>query len=202
MARRAGERARQGWDGLVWAEGIPGTLAGAAVGNAGAYGGDIAGTIERIEIVQPEGTLEAWTPEQMAYGYRDSILKGNDPTGAAILAVEFRLRRADPIRLRTELARIAAERKAKTPPGATCGSVFRNPAGESAGQLIDAAGCKGMRVGGAVVSEKHANYFLNEGGATATDLRRLIEAVRRRVRDQSGISLELEIQLVGFRSDG
>jgi UDP-N-acetylmuramate dehydrogenase len=98
-----------------------------------------------------------------------------------------------------ELQRISLERRSKTPAGASCGSVYRNPAGTSAGRLIEQAGCKGMRIGPAVVSTVHANYIVNEGGARARDVLELIDRIRERVRSDSGITLELEIQLVGFR---
>ncbi len=198
LAGMARESARLGFAGLEWAEGIPGTIAGAIVGNAGAYGGEIAQVLEWVDIQHPDGESERWPAARMAYGYRASALKGRDPSGPAILRAALRLRRDDPARLEREMRRIAEERRAKTPVGASCGSVFRNPPQASAGRLIEEAGCKGMRRGAAVVSERHANYIVNEGGATAADLRALIEEIQGRVRDASGISLELEIQLVGF----
>jgi UDP-N-acetylmuramate dehydrogenase len=197
LARLARETARSGWAGLEWAEGIPGTVAGAVVGNAGAYGGEVAGVLESLELVLPDGQVEIWQPDRMDYRYRDSILKGRDPSGPAVVAARFRLTRDDRGRLVAELERIATERKAKTPVGASCGSVFRNPPNDSAGRLIDQAGCKGLEVGPAIVSPLHANYIINRGGATARQVRELIEAVRSRVRDQFRVELELEIQLVG-----
>jgi UDP-N-acetylmuramate dehydrogenase len=198
LAGLARETARAGWAGLEWAEGIPGTVAGAVVGNAGAYGGEIASCLLDVEIVQPDGARETWPVSRMAYAYRASTLKGRDPAGPAIVAARFRLERGDPARMEAELVRISAERRAKTPVGASCGSVFRNPPGTSAGRLIEQAGCKGMRRGAAVVSAMHANYIINEGGATAREIRALIDAVRQRVRDHTGVDLNLEIQLVGF----
>ncbi|MBD3161823.1 MAG: UDP-N-acetylmuramate dehydrogenase [Candidatus Eisenbacteria bacterium] len=202
LAGLARSTARAGWRGLEWAEGIPGSVAGAVVGNAGAYGGTIAERIERVEIVQPDGTAETWEPERMRYAYRSSILKGRDPTGPAVVAAWFRLDADDPVRLEEEIGRIAAQRRAKTPVGASCGSVFRNPPGDAAGRLIEAAGCKEMREGGAVVSALHANYIVNEGEATARDVRRLIDRIRERVRSVHAIELDLEIQLVGFGPAG
>jgi UDP-N-acetylmuramate dehydrogenase len=198
LAGLARETARAGWSGLVWAEGIPGTLAGAVIGNAGAYGGDIASRLLDVEIVQPDGTRETWAPSRMEYAYRASCLKGRDPAGPAVVAARFRLEKGDPVFLVSEIARISAERRAKTPIGASCGSVFRNPPGTSAGRLIEAAGCKGMRRGAAVVSTLHANYIINEGGGTAREVVALIEAVRARVRETAGVDLVLEIQPVGF----
>ncbi|MBM3285802.1 MAG: UDP-N-acetylmuramate dehydrogenase [Candidatus Eisenbacteria bacterium] len=198
LAGLARETARSGWAGMEWAEGIPGTLAGAAVGNAGAYGGQMADVVVGVEVVLPDGKLETWPPGKMEYGYRRSALKGRDPAGPTVVAVQIELERDDPERLAAEIRRIAGERKSRTPAGASCGSVFRNPPGTSAGRLIDQAGCKGLRKGGAFVSDLHANYILNEGGARARDVLDLIDEVRRRVRGAFGISLELEIQLVGF----
>lgn len=200
LARLARELAHEGWSGLEWAEGIPGTAGGAVVGNAGAYGGEIAQALDSIDVVLPEGALESWPPTRLQYAYRSSSLKGKDPTGAVVVAARFRVRRDDPARLMHEVGRIAAARKEKTPAGLSCGSVFRNPPGQSAGRLIDEAGCKGMRIGAAVVSEKHANYIINEGGARARDIVGLIESVRSMVRASAGISLDLEIQPVGLGS--
>jgi UDP-N-acetylmuramate dehydrogenase len=226
LAGLARETGRKGWDGLVWAEGIPGTIGGAVVGNAGAYGGEIARVVTAVEVVHCDGTHETWPVERMAYGYRTSVLKHGaaspppapasegvagakpvlagsarppaHPEPAAVVAAHFSLRRGDPAHLEAEIQRIAEERRSKTPVGASCGSVFRNPEGTTAGKIIDACGCKGMRHGGAVVSPQHANYIVNDAGATATDIRALIEEVRERVFAEAGVRLVLEVQLVGF----
>jgi UDP-N-acetylmuramate dehydrogenase len=199
LTRLARMTAAAGWAGLEWAEGIPGTTAGAIVGNAGAYGGEIRDVLLDIDVVLPDGIRETWPAAALDHSYRHSNLKGRDPTGPAIVSARLRLRAADPVRLAADLKRIAGERKAKTPAGATCGSVFRNPpAGIGAGQLIDLAGCKGLRRGAAVVSRIHANYIVNEGGARARDVLELIDEVRARVRSDAHVDLELEIQLVGF----
>lgn len=198
LAGTARETARRGFAGLEWAEGIPGTMGGAIVGNAGAYGGEIAASLLWVDLQHPDGTDDRWPAERMDYGYRTSALKGLDPSGPAVTRAAFRLSRDDPSRMEAEMRGIGEERKRKTPAGASCGSVFRNPPGQSAGRLIDEAGCKGLREGAAVVSRLHANYIINEGGASAGDVLRLIDEIRRRVRNAFGISLELEIQLVGF----
>jgi UDP-N-acetylmuramate dehydrogenase len=202
LTQLARQTARAGWAGLSWAEGIPGTVGGAVVGNAGAYGGEIAKSLESIELVQPDGSREEWSVERMGYAYRSSVLKGSGPGGPAIVAAHFRLERVDPAQLAAEVERIAAERRSKTPAGPSAGSVFRNPPDRSAGRLIDEAGCKGMRCGRASVSRLHANYIINEGGASAREVLDLITTVRSRVRDAFGVSLELEIQLVGFGESG
>lgn len=198
LAGTAREMARVGWAGLEWAEGIPGTVAGAVIGNAGAYGGDIASRLITVDLIHPDGTAERWDASRMEYAYRSSALKGRDPAGPAIVAAQLRLERGDSALLLKEVARISAERRARTPVGASCGSVFRNPPGTSAGRLIEQAGCKGMRRGAAVVSTQHANYIINEGGATAREILGLIDQVRERVRAAGGPDLVLEIQLVGF----
>lgn len=213
----------QGYGGLVWAEGLPGTIGGALYGNAGCYGGDMAHALIRAFVLR-DGEVEEWPVERFAYDYRSSALKrgplalsasrppraqaGNGTGGEgspttdhrppiAILAAEIRLFRDDPTRLAAEMRAIAEARKSKTPAGSSCGSVFKNPPGTTAGTLLDRAGLKGTRIGGAVVSEKHANYIVNQGGATARDILRLSEIMRERVLRDFGIELELEVQVVG-----
>ncbi len=169
--------AQHGLSGLEWAAGIPGTLGGAVVGNAGAHGSDMAGNLIVADILH-RGEAEAlpwreeWSVQQMAYGYRTSILK-RTPGQAVVLAA------------RTQ------------PPGASMGSMFKNPPGDYAGRLIEAAGLKGARVGGAHISEVHANFFINDGDARAEDLRKLIDLARESVVQKYGVELELEIELVG-----
>lgn len=193
--------AGQGYGGLVWAEGLPGTFGGALYGNAGCYGGDMAQALLRAWVLRGD-ELEEWPAERFAYAYRSSALKRQAwPAPAAvppvILAAELRLFRDDPQRLAQQMRAIAEERKRKTPAGSSCGSVFKNPPGTTAGTLLDRAGLKGTRVGGAIVSDKHANYIVNTGGATAGDVLTLIGIMRERVLREFGIELELEVQLVG-----
>lgn len=212
MAGTARRMAGQGFGGLVWAEGLPGTIGGAIYGNAGCYGGDTAGNLLQATVLQPYGEVEVWSQDRFHFGYRSSALKVETPrtTPAAaawqpvpglaiplVLKASLRLRRVDPATLAAEMARIAAERRSKTPSGSSCGSSFKNPPGTTAGRLLDMAGLKGTRVGGAVVSERHANYIVNEGGATAADVLRLIDIMRERVLHVFGIELELEVQLIG-----
>lgn len=209
----------QGYGGLVWAEGLPGTIGGAIFGNAGCYGSDMAQMLISAQVLR-DGVVEQWTVAQFAYGYRTSALKrtiGDQAAGAdreqtqttapqehsqppiAILSAWLRLTRDDPARLAAEMAAIAEARKGKTPSGSSCGSVFKNPDGASAGQLLEQAGLKGTQVGAAIVSEKHANYIVNLGGATASDVLRLTEIMRERVLATFGVELELEVQLVGVQ---
>ena len=208
MAGTARRVAAMGWAGLTWAEGLPGTIGGAVFGNAGCYGGDMAGLLERATLLV-DGQVEEWPVERMGYGYRTSILKngrrwtvdGNEelqPTvqPPIVLAAELRLSPGEPTELAAQMAAIAAERKGKTPWGSSCGSVFKNPSGYSAGRLIDEAGLKGTRRGGAEISPRHGNYIVNVEGATSDDILALIELARTRVQQQFGVELELEVQVV------
>ncbi|MBV9791000.1 MAG: UDP-N-acetylmuramate dehydrogenase [Chloroflexi bacterium] len=190
----------QGYGGLVWAEGLPGTIGGAVFGNAGCYGDDMAHDLIRAWVLR-DGNVEEWSAAQFEYGYRTSALKrliGQDQAiPDVILAAEIRLHRDDPARLAAEMAAIAESRKSKTPSGSSCGSVFKNPEGTTSGKLLDQAGLKGTQVGNAIVSEKHANYIVNLGGATASDVLRLTDVMRERVLATFGVELELEVQVVG-----
>lgn len=205
MAGTARRLAGLGWAGLEWAEGLPGTIGGAVFGNAGCYGGDIAAALRRAWLLV-DGQAEEWPAERLAFGYRTSALKrmrgqrlvdGDRGSKVIVLAAEFNLRRADPRELAERMEGTAAERKRKTPWGSSCGSVFKNPAGDSAGRLIEAAGLKGARVGAAEVAQKHANYIVNLGGATSADVLSLADLVRERVLQRAGVELELEVQVVG-----
>ncbi|MBX0327636.1 UDP-N-acetylmuramate dehydrogenase [Oscillochloris sp. ZM17-4] len=199
MAGTARRMGAMGWAGLEWAEGVPGTVGGAVFGNAGCYGGDIAGLLERVEMLVGD-VVEEWPAERMAYGYRSSALKGAAaPASGApplILAASLRLRRGDPAELAAAMAGIAAQRKGKTPVGSSCGSVFQNPPGQSAGQLIERAGLKGRRIGGAEISQRHANYIVNLGGASGEDILGLIATAHEAVRSQFGVDLELEVRVI------
>ena len=214
MAGTARRMAGQGFGGLTWAEGLPGTIGGAIYGNAGCYGGDTAAVLLRATVLQPDGDVEEWECERFRYAYRASALKaaahpaatpqdttsarhGSPHVGPVVLAGVFELQREDPAKLAVEMAEIAAVRRSKTPSGSSCGSSFKNPPGTTAGRLLDLAGLKGTRVGGAVVSEIHANYIVNDGGASASDVLRLTDIMRERVLSAFGIELELEVQIVG-----
>lgn len=200
MAGLARRLAAMGLAGLEWAEGLPGTVGGAVVGNAGCYGGDTAGSVVTAEILRTT-TTEVWTAEQLAYTYRESALKtlittNRDRIPPLVLAATLRLRRDDPQVLQARMAEIARERKTKTPSGSSCGSVFKNPPGASAGQLIEQAGLKGRSRGAAIISSQHANYIVNRGGASASDILALADLARNEVLRQFGISLELEVRVI------
>lgn len=198
LAPLARSLSESGHAGLEWAEGIPGTVGGAVINNAGAYGGEISGVVASVEVLGGDGREEIWPAERLGFGYRSSALKGREPTGWIVTGVNLRLSPGDPRELACRLEDYRARRAARTPAGASCGSVFRNPPGEAAGRLIERCGLRGARVGEAQVAEKHANYILNLGGARSSDALALLRLVRRRVREETGIDLALEIQLVGF----
>ena len=208
----AREAAQRGLAGLEWAAGIPGTLGGAVVGNAGAHGGDIAGNFVVAEILhlplkmQENGSVEADLPtrenyskEKMAFTYRSSTLKRSrsDIPEAVILTTTLRLERSTPEIVNTKMKEFSSKRRSTQPPGASMGSIFKNPSGDYAGRLIETAGLKGLVVGDAEVSALHANFILNRGKATALDIYRLIQEITQTVLRKSGIELELEIELVG-----
>ncbi len=199
LARLCAER---GWSGLEWAIGVPGTVGGAVVGNAGAHGGDIASCLESVELLLPEEGPVTWRAEQLALGYRTSRLKTWPRTPRpVVLAARFALRPGDPEALLERMAAFNAYRRRTQPGGASIGSMFRNPPGDYAGRLIEAAGLKGARRGGIVISTLHANFFINEGGGTAADVRALMAEVQRRVWEQFGVLLEPEIEFVGEWED-
>lgn len=184
--------------GLEWASGIPGTVGGAVVGNAGAWGSNVASCLRQATMLQTDGSLGNWPAERFEYGYRTSVLKrrgaGRRPI---VLAAEFALEPGEEQTLRARVAEIAAGRRASQPAGASCGSVFKNPPGDYAGRLLEAAALKGERRGEAVVSPIHANFIINEGGASAQDVFSLIQHMRQEVQARFGIALELEIELLG-----
>ncbi len=201
IGKLAWAAASRGWRGLEWAAGLPGTLGGAIYGNAGCYGSDIASVLESVTLLV-DGREEHWTLPHLNFGYRTSALKQRAHTSTdnppIILAAHLNLERDDAADLIETMRAIAARRKDSTPAGSTCGSVFKNPPGGlSAGYLIDQAGLKGTRHGNAEISTRHANYIVNLGGASSSDVLALIEQARSSVLQQSGVALELEIQLVG-----
>lgn len=190
----------RGLAGLEWAATIPGTVGGAVVGNAGAWGGDIASALLRAQILEVSGEVAEWPVDRLQYGYRSSILKKQSSAGErwpVVLRAEFVLRPGDRDALEARVSEMTAQRKASQPAGASCGSVFRNPPGDYAGRLIESAGLKGASQGAAEISPVHANFIVNHGGARATDVRFLIDLARQRVRERFGKELCLEIQLIG-----
>jgi UDP-N-acetylmuramate dehydrogenase len=180
--------------GLEFLRGIPGTAGGAIRMNAGAYGREVDDILVEAVLVLRDGSVETWPPERFGYTYRHSDV----PEGAVVVEALFQGTPGDPAAIGAEMDRIAAEREASQPlRSRTGGSTFKNPPGTKAWKLIDAAGCRGLRIGEAQVSEKHCNFLLNLGGATSADIEALGEEVRRRVAADSNVRLEWEIQRVG-----
>ncbi|MGB8646442.1 MAG: UDP-N-acetylmuramate dehydrogenase [Anaerolineae bacterium] len=192
----ANRMARQGWSGLEWAIGVPSTIGAAVVGNAGAHGGSVADNLQCAEVLTRQGQIEWWPNAAFEFAYRSSRLKKN-PSEWVVLQAEFDFKRDDPAACIARMNKYTEHRRRTQPTDPSVGSMFKNPPGDYSGRLIEAAGLKGTRVGAVEVSPVHANFFVNHGGATAQDIVALIELVRARVRDQFGVELELEIQLVG-----
>jgi UDP-N-acetylmuramate dehydrogenase len=196
LARRC---MNQGLAGLEWAVNVPGTIGGAVVNNAGAHGGDMADSVRWIEVftVYDRPHIELWSVGQMRYDYRSSVLKGQ-PGCQVVLTVTLELESGrDPEALNARASAFVAHRKRTQPPGASLGSIFKNPPGDHAGRLIEAAGLKGTVIGGVEISTVHANFIVNKGEGTARDYRALIDMAREVVLDKLGVDLEPEIEFVG-----
>ncbi len=188
--------AAAGLEGLEFLSGIPGSIGGAVVMNAGAYGADLRSCLEWVDIITRSGESLRLPAERLTLAYRTARL----PPGAVVTAARLRARPGERSMIAARMAEIRAAREASQPVRArTGGSTFRNPPGMKAWELIDAAGCRGITVGGAVVSQKHCNFLINTGSATAGDLESLGEEVRRRVCVASGVTLEWEIHRIGRR---
>lgn len=180
--------------GLEFLRGIPGTVGGFVRMNGGAYGREVADIVIDCDVVDRDGALHRLPAAALGYSYRHSTL----PDGAIVVAARFRGQPGEPEAIAAEMARIAAEREASQPlRSRTGGSTFKNPPGHKAWALVDAAGCRGLVLGGAQVSEKHTNFLINTGNARAADIEALGEEVRARVKAHSGILLEWEIARVG-----
>ena len=185
----------QGWGGLTWAVGLPGTVGGAVINNAGAFGGETSQVLRSAQLLGPDDAVHAVTPDWFDFRYRCSCLKGAGEDWV-VLTATFKLRPGDAQHLAAKAQEYTERRHGTQPPGRTLGSTFKNPAGDYAGRLIEAAGLKGARVGGVVVSSQHANFFVNEGEGTAADYLALMEQVQAEVERQFGVRLEPEIELI------
>lgn len=188
--------AQNGLTGLEWASTIPGSLGGAVYGNAGAHGGDMQHNLILANILHRNKGYLSLSAEQMEYGYRSSILK-RDPVKSVVLSAQLSVAKGDATTIKAMMDENAAKRRRTQPPGASMGSMFKNPEGDSAGRLIEAAGLKGTTIGDAQVSLIHANFMINTGNATAGDIHRLILLVQKTVREKFAIDLDLEIELLG-----
>jgi UDP-N-acetylmuramate dehydrogenase len=184
----------KGISGLEFLRSIPGTVGGFVRMNGGAYGGEVKDILRDCDVVMRDGTLVTLSVEDLHYSYRHSEL----PDGAIVVAARFQGHSGDPEAIQAEMDRISASREASQPlRSKTGGSTFKNPDGHKAWQLVDAAGCRGLQIGGAQVSEKHTNFLINTGDATSADIEALGEEVRARVLAHSGVELTWEIQRVG-----
>jgi UDP-N-acetylmuramate dehydrogenase len=196
LSRLTSMALKKGFTDLEFASGIPGSLGGAVVMNAGAYGGQMSDVVVRVTAYDKEQDLvRVFEKEELDYGYRHSVFRDTD---MIVLDATLALSRGDVAAAKRTVAELNARRREKQPlkyPSA--GSIFKRPEGHFAGTLIEEAGCKGMRVGDAVVSEKHAGFIVNTGSATAGDVLRLIEQVRQKVHEKSGLWLEPEVHVVG-----
>ena len=194
LGRLARAAVTRGLAGLEYAEGIPGTVGGALFMNAGAYGGDLSGVVEAVEGVMPDGTCVELRGEALRFRYR----RAEVPRGFVVTAVVFALRHDDPGAVKARMSEARRRRLAGQPQGSpSAGSIFKNPNGDFAGRLVEAAGLKGARAGRARISDRHANFIVNEGGARAADVKALMDVAQREVWERSGVWLEPEVQLVG-----
>jgi UDP-N-acetylmuramate dehydrogenase len=185
---------KQGLAGLEFLSGVPGTVGGAVWGNAGAWGGATAERLARAHLVTEEGDDLFLGRDVIPFSYRFSGF----PKGAVIVRATFALQPGDPTAIRQRISRWLVQRNASQPVEfRSAGSIFKNPPGDYAGRLVDSAGVKGTRIGGAMISAKHGNFFVNLGQARAADVLALVELARERVRAMAGIELELEIRVVG-----
>lgn len=181
--------------GLSYASGIPGTVGGGVMMNAGAYGGEMKQVVEQVSVLDDEGEILVLDNETMEFGYRSSIIKDRH---FIVLEVSFRLKEGNKEEIRREMEELAAKRREKQPLNyPSAGSTFKRPQGYFAGKLIMDAGLRGYSIGGAGVSEKHCGFVVNKGNATAADVSEVIAEVRERVKDKFGVTLEREVIYLG-----
>lgn len=195
MAQVARAAWENGLTGLEFASGIPGTIGGGVVMNAGAYGGELRQVVTMVKVVSKEGEILELDNETMEFGYRTSIIRNS---GFTVIEVTFRLQPGDKDAIKAKMDDLASRRREKQPlefPSA--GSTFKRPKGYFAGQLIMEAGLRGFQVGGAKVSDKHCGFVINAGGATAKDVRAVIEKVQRQVKEKYNVDLETEVIYLG-----
>ena len=195
LSRLASFACNNGLTGLEFAHGIPGSVGGAVFMNAGAYGGEVGNFIISVDVVNKAGELKSFTTAECGFSYRHSVFCGND---AVITGAEFKLTRGNEADIRAKMQTLAAERREKQPldfPSA--GSTFKRPPGGYAASMIDECGLKGFQIGGAAVSEKHAGFVVNLGGATFDDVIRVIEHVKETVYLRTGVELVPEVKIIG-----
>ncbi len=197
VARKA---ALAGLSGLEWANTVPGTVGGAVYGNAGAFGSDIKSTLLLAEILQHGKGKSIWKNEDFQFSYRSSRLKRQQTKGI-ILSATFKCQPDDPEKIKERMNSNSEYRRKTQPPGASMGSMFKNPPGDYAGRLIESAGLKGFSIGGVKISDVHANFFVNSNDASANDYFQLSQHVQKIVKQEFDVDLELEVEMVGFNND-
>lgn len=188
---------KAGLSGLEWATGLPGTLGGALYGNAGAFGNEISENLILANILHVLKGRIKWTGCDFDYQYRSSILKRQPVNEVVILSAELKVEHGNHQTISDLMKTLKTRRETKQPPGACTGSMFKNPTGEYAGRLIEEAGLKGSRIGDVEISQKHGNFFINNGDGTADDFMDLIRLTRETVASKFGVNLELEVELLG-----
>ena len=195
MSQVAKSVAAMGLAGFEFASGIPGSIGGAIYMNAGAYGGEMKDIVEEVCVMERSGEISIITAASMEFGYRTSVLQ---KSGAIVLWVKLRLKEGDEVLIREEMKTLLDARNSKQPVNyPSAGSFFKRPEGDYAGRLIDAAGMRGVSVGGAQVSEKHCGFIINTGQAKTSDVLALMKLVQNQVESQFGVKLEPEVRIVG-----
>ncbi len=197
FAATARRLCRDGYWGLEWAVGIPGTLGGAVVYNAGAYGGCLADVLSSIDVLEPDGGERRIAAAELKLEYRGSVFTRGLLKDRVILSLAFELRRGDAAEIMAYVAKLDEKRLATQPRGRNAGSIFKNPPQHPAWWLIDQAGLRGMRLGDAEISQKHTNFFANAGKARASEVKQLMDLASARVQQRFGIALHPEVALVG-----
>lgn len=195
LVRAASLARKEELTGLEFASGIPGTIGGALVMNAGAYGGEMKDVVRSVRVLTREGELREYTNEEMQFGYRKSRITGEE---SVVLEAVLELAKGDPEKIQNRMDELKGQRLSKQPlEYASAGSTFKRPEGYFAGKLIQDAGLRGFRVGDAQVSEKHCGFVINRGNATSEEIARLIREVQKRVYENSGVKLETEVKFLG-----
>ncbi len=200
LSKAASIAARAGLAGLEFASGIPGTVGGALVMNAGAYGGEMKDVVRRVQVLTADNRLQEYTGEEMGFSYRKSRIAGE---GSVVLKAELKLHPGDPEQIRARMEELKEQRVRKQPlEYASAGSTFKRPEGYFAGKLIEEAGLRGFSIGDAQVSEKHCGFVINRGKASAAQVAEVIAEVQRRVFEHSGVHLETEVKFLGDFTKG
>lgn len=194
LARRL---AAAGFEGIEWAAGIPGSLGGAVVTNAGAYGHSLQEVLVAARLADDKGQVRDMTADDLDLSYRNSGFTRGKLGDQIVLSVDLRLHRGDPQRLKERVRQLDQQRRGAQPPGRNCGSVFKNPPERAAWEYVDDVGLRGHSIGGAMFSDKHSNFIQNNGNATAKDITDLITLARDRIRERFGLDMDTEVMFVG-----